>query len=165
MSKDSSFDIVSVVDLQEVDNAVNQARKEAITRYDLKATGTEIDFDRNEGRITVTTANEMALRSVIDMIQSKLVRRGIDVKALQTGTVAPASQGRVRQECRIIQGIEAEIARQMSKHIRDAKLKLTVQIEGDKLRVSSKSKDVLQEAIGLVKNRDYGIPIQFVNFR
>lgn len=165
MAKDSSFDIVSVVDMQEVDNAVNQARKEAATRYDLKATGTTIDFDRGELRLTVTTANELALRSVIDLLKSKLIRRGVDIKALAIGSVTPAPQGRVRQECRIVQGIDADKARQINKAIKDRKLKVNTQIEGDKLRVTGKSKDTLQQVIQSLKSQDFGIPLQFVNFR
>lgn len=165
MAKDSSFDIVSSLDMQEIDNAVNQTRKEAATRYDLKTTATQIEMDRNEGKITITTNNDFALRSVIDVLESKLIKRDVSLKALVFSKVEPASGGQVRQLIDLVQGISTEKAKEINRAIKDSKIKVNVQIEGDKLRVSAKSKDLLQEAIALVKGNDFTIPLQFINFR
>ena len=165
MAKDNSFDIVSILDMQEIDNAVNQTKKEASTRYDLKTTATQIELDRNQSKITITTNNDFALRSVIDVLESKLVKRQISLKALIIKGVEPTSGGRVRQIIDLVQGISSEKAREINRLIKDTKLKVNVQIEGEKVRVSAKSKDLLQEAISLVKNADFNIPLQFINFR
>lgn len=165
MAKENSFDIVSILNVQEVDNAVNQTRKEAATRYDLKSTATEIGFDRQQRKVTIITSNEFALRSVVDVLESKLVKRQISLKALSFGRVEPATGGRVRQVVNLIHGISSEKAREINKFIKDAKLKVNVQIEGDKLRVSARSIDLLQEVISMVKQADFNIPLQFVNYR
>jgi len=163
MSKESSFQIVSEVNLQEVDNAVNQAGKEISTRYDFKGSGADIVWDKES--ITVFADNEFHLKSAIDVLQSKMVRREISLKALDYGKVEQASGGTVRQKVLIKQGIPQEKAKDIGKLLRDAKLKVNSQIEGDKLRISSKSKDELQRAIKLIKDQDYDLPLQFVNFR
>ena len=150
--------------MQEVDNALNQARQEAATRYDLKAADCEIEFDK-EKKLTLTAANDFALRSLADIVSSKLVRRGIDVKALHFGAVEPAAGGHVRQTGEFIQGIDTDIGREINKLIKQSKLKITVQIQGDQVRVSGKNKDDLQEAMRLVKEKDFGIPLQFANYR
>ena len=165
MAKDNSFDIVSTLDLQEIDNAVNQTGKEADTRYDLKATATEIEFDRSGGKITINSADEFALRSVYDVLSSKLVRREISLKALVPGKVETAPNSRVRQAIDLVQGISSEKAKEINRLIKDSKIKVNVAIEGDKLRVTSKSRDYLQEAINLVKESKMDIPLQFINFR
>lgn len=165
MAKESSFDIVSVIDMQEVDNALNQARQESATRYDLKSAGCEIAFDKNSGAITLSASSDFALKSLVEIVQSKLVRRGIDVKALHLGKVETASAGSVRQTCTLAQGISTEIGREINKLLKQSKIKINVQIQGDQVRVAGKVRDDLQEAMRLVKEKDFDIPLQFVNFR
>lgn len=163
MSKESSFQIVSEVNLQEVANAVNQAMKEISTRYDFKGSRTDIVWDKEA--ITLFASDEFHLKSAVDVLQTKVIRRGINLKALDYGKVEQASGGTVRQKILIKQGIPQEKAKSISKLLRDTKLKVKSQIEGDKLRVSSKSKDELQRVIKLIKEQDYDVPLQFVNFR
>lgn len=165
MAKDSSFDIVSELDLQEMDNAVNQAAKEIQTRYDLKNTGTTLEFDRTASEISVESESDFTLKSAVEVLESKVVRREISLKALDPGKIEPASGARVRQKIALKQGISADTAREIVKAIKAEKLKVQVAIEGDKVRVSAKSRDLLQEAIQLVKSADFGIPIQFINYR
>jgi uncharacterized protein YajQ (UPF0234 family) len=163
MSKESSFQIVSEVNLQEIDNAVNQASKEISTRYDFKGSGADLAWDKEA--ITVFADNDFHVKSAVDVLQSKIIKRGISLKALDYQKIEPASGGTVRQKILIKQGIPQEKAKDIGKLLRDAKLKVQSQIEGDKLRISSKSKDELQHAIKLIKDQDYDIPLQFVNFR
>ncbi len=165
MAKESSFDIVSQVDLQEIDNAVNQANKEISTRYDFKNTATTVGFDRANTRLAISSAEDFHLKSAVDVLQSKLVRRNIDLKALSFGKVQEASGGAVRQEADVITGIDADTARQINKAIKGTKTKAKVQIEGEKLRISAKSKDDLQDVIAFVKSQDFGLPLQFINYR
>lgn len=165
MAKNNTFDIVSVLDMQEVDNAVNQCRKEVVTRYDLKNSNTVIELDSDEGKILITTDNDFTLRSVIDILKSKAVHRKISLKALDIEKIEPAAGGRVRQVINLVQGIPMEKAKEINRMIKSAKLKVSVAIEGDKLRVSSKSRDLLQEVIAMVKTAGLDIPLQFVNFR
>lgn len=165
MAKNNTFDIVSVLDMQEVDNAVNQCRKEVVTRYDLKNSNTVIELDSDEGQILITTDNDFTLRSVIDILKSKAVHRKISLKALDIEKIEPAAGGRVRQVINLVQGIPMEKAKEINRMIKSAKLKVSVAIEGDKLRVSSKSRDLLQEVIAMVKTAGLDIPLQFVNFR
>ena len=139
MAKESSFDIVSTVDMQEIDNAFQQAKKELAQRYDLKDSG--------------------------DVIGSKLVRRGIDLAAVQWADPEAAAGQSVRQKATIVEGIEKDVASKINKDIKAEKFKVKVQIEGDKLRVSSPSRDALQEVIAFLKGKDYGQPLQFVNYR
>ncbi len=165
MAKDNSFDIVSQVDLQEVDNAVQQAQREVSNRYDLKQTDSSVGFDRESGVITVKAPDEFVAKQVVDVLGSKLVSRKIDLKAVQWGKVQPAAGGSVRIEGAVVQGIDQEIAKTINKDIKSEKLKVKVQIEGDKLRVSGPKRDVLQEVIAFVKGKDYGVPLQFTNYR
>lgn len=165
MAKDSSFDIVSTVDLQEIDNAINQANKEISTRYDFKGSKSKISWNKNEGQITIDADDDYKLRSVHDILHTKLVRRGIDLKALQYKKPEPASGGTVRQAVDIIQGIDTDKAREINKLVKNSKLKVQVAIEGTKVRVSGKSKDDLQKVIQMVKEHDFGLPLQFVNYR
>ena len=164
MAKDNSFDIVSEISMQEIDNALNQARQEAATRYDLKAAECAVDFDK-DSKVTLEAANDFALKSLADIVQSKLVRRGIDVKALHLGKVEPAAGGHARQTGEFVKGISTEIGRDINKLLKQSKIKITVAIQGEQVRVTGKSKDDLQEAMRIVKEKDFGIPIQFVNFR
>lgn len=165
MAKESSFDIVSNLDLQEVDNAVNQAKKEVMNRYDLKSTKSEIALDKEGLRISITTDNDMALRAVVDILQSKMVKRSISLKALDLGKIKPAAAGRVSQDIVLVSGISADKAREINQLIKNSKIKVRSQVEGDKLRIVAKSKDLLQETIILIKEADVDIPLQFVNFR
>ena len=165
MAKEQSFDVVSTVDMQEVDNAVQQATKELTQRYDLKDSGSQITFDRAGSTITLSAPSDFILGQVKDVLASKLIRRTIDLKALSWGKIEAASGGSSRQVGTIVNGIDAEIARKINKEIRDEKFKVKVQIEGDKVRVFSASRDELQTVIGFLKEQDYGIPLQFVNYR
>lgn len=165
MAKDQSFDIVSQVDMQEVDNAVQQAAKEIVQRYDLKDTGATLELDKANATITLRAPSDFVARQVIDMLGTKLIRRNIDLKALHWGDPEAASGGSVRQVGTIVNGIETDLARKINKEIRDEKFKAKVQIEGDKLRVFSPSRDELQQIIAFVKGKDYGIPLQFTNRR
>lgn len=165
MAKDQSFDVVSQVDMQEVDNAVHQTAKELLQRYDLKDTGATVHLDRSASTLTLTAPSEFVLGQVKDVLATKLVRRSVDLKALSWGKVEPAAGGAVRTVARIVNGIDAEIARRINKDVRDEKFKVKVQIEGDKVRVFSPSRDELQAVIAFLKARDYGIPLQFVNYR
>ena len=165
MAKEQSFDVVSQVDMQEVDNAVQQAVKELVQRYDLKDTGSTITLDRAASTIALTAPSDFVLGQVKDILATKLVRRTIDLKALAWGKIEAASGGTSRTVGTIVNGIEADIARKINKEIRDEKFKAKVQIEGDKVRVFSASRDELQSVIGFLKERDYGIPLQFVNYR
>ncbi len=165
MAKDQSFDVVSEVDMQEVDNAVQQAAKELVQRYDLKDTGSTITLDKHAATVTIATPSDFVCKQVIDVLNTKLVRREIDLKALSWGAVESASGGTVRVSGRIINGIEADLAKRINKDIKDQKYKVKVQIEGEKLRVSSASRDALQEVIAFLRQQDYGIPLQFTNYR
>ena len=165
MAKEKSFDVVSQVDMQEVDNAAQQTAKELHQRYDLKDTGSSVQLDRSASTVTLTAPSDFVLGQVKDVLATKLVRRGIDLKALSWGKVETASGGTVRTVAHVVNGIDAEIARRINKEIRDEKFKAKVQIEGDKVRVFSSSRDELQAVIAFLKSRDYGIPLQYVNYR
>lgn len=165
MAKDNSFDIVSVVDGQELDNAYNQAKREIQTRYDLKDSGSDVNFDKGENAITLTAPSDFVCGQVKDIVLSKCVKRGIDVAALKWGNIEPAAGATVRQKADIINGIDKETASKINKSIKDKKFKVKVTIEGDKLRVSGPKRDTLQEVIGHLKKEDFGLPLQFVNYR
>ena len=165
MAKESSFDVVSSVDMQEVDNAFQQAKKELSQRYDLKGSGAEITLDKQKKTITVAAPADFVARQVIDIIGSKLIKRGIDLAAVKWGDPQAATGQSVRQVATIVEGIDKETAGKMNKDIKGTKLKVKVAIEGDKLRVSSASRDTLQEVIAFLKGQDYGQPLQYVNYR
>lgn len=165
MAKDSSFDIVSEIDMQEVDNAINQGKKEIVNRYDLKNTDSTIELDREQDKIVIETANDMALAAIVDVIKSKMIKRGISPKALDVSKAEDAAGGRLRQDIDLVTGISTEKAKEINQLIKKSKMKVKAQIEGDKLRISGKSKDLLQDAIALVKESNMEIPLQFVNFR
>lgn len=165
MAKESSFDVVSSVDMQEVDNAFQQAKKELSQRYDLKGSGAEITLDKQKKTITVAAPADFVARQVIDIIGSKLIKRGIDLAAVKLGDPQAATGQSVRQVATIVEGIDKETAGKMNKDIKGTKLKVKVAIEGDKLRVSSASRDTLQEVIAFLKGQDYGQPLQYVNYR
>lgn len=165
MAKDSSFDVVSQIDMQEIDNAYGQAKKEISQRYDLKDSGADISLDKSGKTVTVSAPSDFVCKQVIDVLTSKLIKRGIDLNALNWGKLEAASGGTVRQSAQIIEGIDRETAGKINKDIKGTKLKVKVQIEGDKLRVSSASRDTLQEVIAFLKGQDYGQPLQYVNYR
>lgn len=163
MAQDFSFDIVSKTEMQEVANAVQQAQKELAQRFDFKGSKSSIELSGEE--ITLVSDDEGKLRSVKDILESKLVKRQVALKALDYGKVEPAQSGTVRQKAKIVQGIESEKAKAIVRTIKDAKLKVQASIQSDQVRVTGRTKDDLQRAIQLVKAQDYGIPLQFTNYR
>lgn len=165
MAKESSFDVVSTVDMQEIDNAYQQAKKELTQRYDLKGSGAELSLDKQKKTITVAAPADFVARQVIDIMGSKLIKRGIDLTAVKWGDPQAATGQSVRQAATIVEGIDKETAGKINKDIKAQKLKVKVTIEGDKLRVSSASRDTLQEVIAFLKGQDYGQPLQYVNYR
>lgn len=165
MAKESSFDVVSTVDMQEIDNAYQQAKKELTQRYDLKRSGAELSLDKQKKTITVAAPADFVARQVIDIMGSKLIKRGIDLAAVKWGDPQAATGQSVRQTATIVEGIDKETAGKINKDIKAQKLKVKVTIEGDKLRVSSASRDTLQEVIAFLKGQDYGQPLQYVNYR
>lgn len=164
MASDNTFDIVSKVDLQEVSNAIQNALKEVHTRFDLKDSKSEIQLEGKDA-IIVSSANETNLKSVNDILQSKLVKRNVPIKAFTYGVVEPAAGSRVRQKITMQQGIPIEKAKEIVKVIKDSKKKVQASIQGDSVRVSGKDRDSLQEIIALLRGRDFGIDMQFTNYR
>ena len=165
MAKESSFDIVSTVDLQEVDNAYQQAARELTQRYDLKQTGATIEFFKKDARFTIGAPSEFVASQVADVLNAKLAKRRIDLGALDWERPQPAAGASVRQGAHVVQGIDQDTAKRIAKDIRDLKLKCKATVEGDKLRVSSASRDTLQQVISMLRERDYGQPLQYVNYR
>jgi len=163
MAQDFSFDVVSKTDMQEVQNAVNQARREIETRFDFKGSKSEIELKDEE--IILVSDDEGKLKSVRDVLEGRLVKRQVSLKALDYQKIEDAALGTARQRVKVIQGIDSDRAKAIVKTIKDAKLKVQAAIQGDQVRVSGKKKDVLQEAIALLKEKDFGAPLQFVNFR
>lgn len=158
-----SFDIVSKVDMQEVDNAVNQAVKEIGQRYDFKGAKSEVTMEKDS--IKILADDDFRLKAIVDILQSKFIKRGISPKALQYGKAETASGGMVRQIVTIQQGISKEKGKEVVAVIKDTKLKVQGQIQDDQVRVTGKNRDDLQEAIQALKGKDLGIELQFVNFR
>jgi hypothetical protein len=163
MPQEFSFDVVSKTDLQEVANAIQQAQKELAQRFDFK--GSKSSIELSAGEIILISDDEGKLRSVKDIVETKLVKRKVSLKALDYGKVEPAAGATVRQRAKIVQGIESEKAKAIVKTIKDAKLKVQASIQSDQVRVVGRSKDDLQKAIALVREQDYGIPLQFTNYR
>lgn len=163
MAAESSFDIVSKLDMQEMSNAINQALKEIENRFDFKGTKTQINLEKDE--VVILSDDEYKLQAVIDILRSKMVKRDVSLKNLKYGKVEPAASGTVRQHIELVQGIDQEHAKQINVLIRDAKLKVKSQIQGDQIRVSSKSKDDLQQVIQLLKQAELPLDLQFVNMR
>lgn len=160
-----SFDVVSRVDMQEMDNAVNQVKKEITTRYDFRGSKTRIDLDRKDGKIELHTEDDMKLRAIKDMLISKVVKRSIDAQALVFGTPEKAGGDMLRQSVKITNGIDMETARKVVKLVKDTKLKVQAAIQGDEVRITGKKRDDLQEAIQTLKEADLDMPLQYVNFR
>jgi uncharacterized protein YajQ (UPF0234 family) len=163
MAAENSFDIVCKVDMQEVVNALDQARREIETRYDLKGTRSEVALEKTD--ITLLAADEMKLRAIVDIVQSKLHRRGVPLKALTLGTVESAAGGALRQKVALQQGIPQEKAKEIVRLIKDTKLRVQASIQQDQVRVAGKNRDDLQAVITLLRDRDLGIALQFVNYR
>ena len=163
MASTCSFDVTSTVDMQEVDNALNQARKEIEQRYDFKDSKTEITLDK-EG-LLVNSSDDYKVKAAVDILQSKLVRRNVSLKALVPGKIEPAGGSRSKQLLKLQQGIDTDKGRAIVKAIKDAKLKVQSQIQGDQVRVTGKKRDDLQSAIALLRQEDFGLPLQFINFR
>lgn len=165
MADEFSFDIVSKVDLAEIENALNQANKEMQTRFDFRGSVSRVDFDKKVPSLTLFSDDEVKLKSVVDIIQSKLVKRGISLKALDFGKLEPAEKSTVRQTVKIQQGIPQEKAKEIVRSIKDAKFKVTPSIQSDQVRVTSRSKDELQKVITHARGLDLGIELQFDNYR
>ncbi len=162
----NSFDISTGADLQEVDNAVNQAMKEVATRYDFKGTDSSIRLDKSGPLLVMEAPDEYKLKALYDVLQTKLIRRGVPVRNLDPAVVQPASGGRVRQEVKIKQGIPTDTAREIVKAIKSAGFKkVQSQIQGDEVRVTSPSRDELQQVIALLKQKDFGVELKFGNYR
>lgn len=167
MAKDSSFDVVSEVDLQEIRNAVDQAQREITQRFDFKGTGSSIELSEQDKAplIVIKSNTEQKVKDCLKVLEEKIVKRKISLKALQRGDIQPAAGGTSRQDIRLNQGISSDKAREIVKLIKDSKTKAQVAIQGDQVRVSSKSKDTLQEVMGALRDHDFGIPLQFTNYR
>lgn len=165
MAKESSFDVVSTVDMQEIDNAFQQSKKELAQRYDLKDSGSKIEFDKSGGKLTVYAPSDFVASQVIDIVGSKLVKRGVELGSVKWGAAQSASGGTVTRVGEIVEGIDKETCSKINKDIKAQKFKVKVQIEGDHLRVSSPSRDTLQDVIAFLKEQDYGQPLQYTNYR
>ncbi|HZY97077.1 MAG TPA: YajQ family cyclic di-GMP-binding protein [Candidatus Cybelea sp.] len=163
MASESSFDVVSRVDRQELDNALNQARKEIETRFDFKHSKTSIDFDGK--KITLISDDELKMRNVVDIFQTKTVRRGIDIKAFEFSAVEPAAGGTVRQVVTLRSGIPKEKSKALLEKIKSLRLKVSAQYQDDQIRVSGKSKDDLQKVMASLRSMEFELPLQFVNYR
>ena len=162
---DNSFDVVSEVAMPEVLNAVQQAMKEVIQRYDLKDSKSDIQFNEKEKQIIITSADEFKLKAVVDVLESKLIKRKVSLKALDKQAILPAAGSTVRQEIKLQQGIPIEKAKEIVKVIKDSKKKVQAAIQGELVRVSAKDRDSLQEVIAMLRSHDFGIDMQFINYR
>ena len=165
MAQQNSFDIVSEVNMQEVDNALNQAQKEVAQRYDLKDSKSTINFDQKEKIVTVSSLNEFTLNSVIDVLQNKFIKRGIHLKSLEYSPVEQAAGGTARQKITLRVGIDKENAKTLVKIIKDTKFRVQAQIMEEQVRVSGKDRDELQAVIAKLKALDFPLPLQFTNYR
>jgi cyclic-di-GMP-binding protein len=162
---DNSFDVVSKIEIPEVLNAVQQASKEIQTRFDLKDSKSSIELKEKENKILLASSDEFKLRAVIEILQSKLVKRKVPLKGLEFGEVIPSAGASVKQEITLQQGIAIEKARDIVKTVKDSKLKVQASIQGDFVRIAGKDRDTLQQAIALLRGHDFGIDMQFINYR
>ena len=166
MAKDASFDITTGVDRQEVDNAINQAQKEVAQRYDFKDARIEIEFKRAEGLIRLLADNDMRMRALFDVIQSKLIKRGVPVKNLDVGDVIPAGGDTLRREVKLKQALDTETSKKITAAIKEKKFKkVQASIQADQVRVTAPDRDELQGVIGFLKTQDFGVELQFGNYR
>src|ERR1700674_5891097 len=165
MGHEFSFDVVSKVDLQEVSNAVAQASKEIATRFDFRGSSSKVEWNEKELALTLTSDDAHKLKSVVDILETRLVKRAIAVKSLDYGKIEDAAGGTVRQVAKIQQGIVSEKAKDIVKAIKDRKIKVQAAIQSDQVRVSGRNKDDLQAAMALLRAGDFGVPLQFTNYR
>ena len=163
MAKDCSFDIVSKVDMPEVDNAIQQAQKELANRFDFKNSKSSIKLEVD--KIVLVSDDDFKLTNVVDILESKLVKRGVSLRALEYGKAQPAAGDTVRQEVKLVQGIAQEKSKLINKVLKDNKIKVASSIQGDEIRVTGKNKDDLQAVITLLRKEDFGIELQFINYR
>ena len=162
---DNSFDVVSKIELPEVNNAIQQALKEIHTRFDLKDSKSSIELNEKENKITLASKDEFKLKAVVEILEGKLVKRKVPLKGLTYGPVIPAAGSTVRQEITLQQGISTEKAREIVRKIKDSKLKVQAAMQGDFVRISGRDRDTLQAAIKLLRDADFGIDMQFTNYR
>lgn len=166
MAQQSSFDVTTGVDLQEVDNAINQTQKEIAQRYDFKGTKASIDFNRGESTIALVADDDFRMRALFDVLQTKLIKRNVPVKNLDVGETKPAGGDTVRREIKLKTALDGDTAKKVAAAIKEAKLKrVQAAIQGDQVRVTSPSKDDLQEAIALLRSKDFGVELKFGNYR
>ncbi|HEX3868454.1 MAG TPA: YajQ family cyclic di-GMP-binding protein [Gemmatimonadaceae bacterium] len=166
MAQSSSFDVTTGVDLQEVDNAVNQAQKEIAQRYDFKGSQAAIDFKRAEALLELVADSDFQMRALFDVVQAKLIKRGVSVKNLDVGEIKQAAGDTVRREIKLKTALDSDTAKKVAAAIKDAKLKkVQASIQGDQVRVTSPSKDDLQDAMALLRGRDFGVELKFGNYR
>lgn len=164
VAKENTFDIVSRVDLQEVRNAVDQSIRELRTRFDFKGSRSDIIYDGGE-EITLVGDDEFKLKNVVDILETKMVKREINLKALRYGKIEPGAKDTVRQKVSLIQGLDKDRARVITKLVKNSKLRVQVAVQGDQVRISGKNRDDLQAIIQIIKDHDFDIPLQFVNYR
>jgi uncharacterized protein YajQ (UPF0234 family) len=162
---DNSFDVVSKIELTEVSNAIQQALKEIQQRYDLKGSNTTIELVEKDNKVLLASADDFKLKAAIEILESKLVKRKVSLRGLEYGKIIPASGSSVRQEIKLQQGIESEKAKKIVQAVKDSKKKVQISIQGDLLRVASKDRDVLQEVMHLLRSGDFGLDLQFINYR
>ena len=165
MAADNSFDVIIKVDVQEVMNAMDQAIKEVRTRFDLKDSHSEIKLLEGDEAIELASSDQYKLKAVTEILQQKFVKRGVSLKALEYGKIEPASGSSVRQKITLQQGIPSDKAKEIVKLIKESKKKIQASIQGDTVRITGKDRDTLQEAIALIKGHDFGIDMQFTNYR
>lgn len=162
---DNSFDVVSIVDMPEVLNAVQQTTKEVLTRFDLKNSKSEVQLNEKDKKIVVTSIDEFKLKAVVDVLQQKLVKRKVPLKNFVYNPIQPAAGSTVRQEVTIQSGLAVEKSKEIVRTIKDSKIRVQAAIQGDLVRVSGKSRDLLQEVIQLLRQSDFGVELQFTNYR
>jgi cyclic-di-GMP-binding protein len=166
MAQQSSFDVTTGVDLQEVDNAVNQAQKEIAQRYDFKGSIASIEFSRAEGALNLTAESEFRMQALFDVLQAKLIKRGVPTKNLDVGDIKPAGGEKVTQQVKLKMALDGDTAKKVAAAIKDAKLKkVQAAIQGDQVRVTSPSRDDLQAAMALLREKDFGVHLKFGNYR
>ncbi|GBF32688.1 hypothetical protein DCCM_0884 [Desulfocucumis palustris] len=163
MAKENTFDIVSKVDLQEVSNAVNQSQRELTNRFDFKGSKSRIDYDGKE--LMIYSDSDFKLKNVVEIMEAKMVKRGINLKSLRYGKIEKAAGDTVKQRVELVQGLDKELAKSIIKLVKESKLKVQASIQEDQVRVSGKNRDDLQAIIKIIKDRDWEIPLQFVNMR
>ncbi len=165
MASESSFDIVSNINPQEVDNAINQAKKEIANRYDFRGSSCQIEYDKKDNCLMLSADNKMRFEALVDIAKGKLAARNVSLKSLKFETIEENISGQVKQKINFIMGIDKEYAKKIVQSIKDLKLKVNTQIQDEQVRVTSKSKDELQNVIHMVQTKDWDIPLQFTNYR